>query len=36
MSDGRMTLNLPKGVHQLRLNITGGSFNINTNTPIGQ
>ena len=35
-SDGHLTLNLPEGVHQLRLNITGGSFNINTITLIPQ
>lgn len=35
-SDGRLTLNLPEGVHQLRLSITGGSFNINTITLIPQ
>lgn len=33
-SNGTLTLNLTEGVHQLRLNITGGSFNINTITLI--
>ena len=35
-SDGRLTLNLTEGVHELRLNFTGGSFNINTITLIPQ
>ena len=35
-SNGRLTLNLTEGVHQLRLNFTGGSFNINTITLIPQ
>lgn len=35
-SSGRLTLNLTEGVHQLRLNFTGGSFNINTITLISQ